>query len=301
MLHISVGDIKWGRDVGRVSSFMHKRYQRSRVCVCVWKRCQEGGEEWVKGRGEEWTQRGRREGKRSEILSGSPAREEQQQQSEHLNRIGYRRWMEIREYMLTTARGQDEEGFLLILFGAANKQSTSENTYIWYIYKTPIHIYQIMPVFKEAAAGEGLNWQENWKTNLQRLLESCCILRFFLTFFPRESKQGKNVEKERGHLKLASDFKVICKELLLHAVLLFPQRLPLKTGYFFAPSATLLFACRISTSLCRPWGVGLVLLQPGLSRSALPKVQRAIHRLPEPPLIFPQQLHLGLRGKCEVS
>lgn len=34
------------------------------------------------------------------------------------------------EYTPTAAPGRDEEGILLILFGAPNKQSTSENTYI---------------------------------------------------------------------------------------------------------------------------------------------------------------------------
>lgn len=53
-------------------------------------------------------------------------------------------------------------GFFCTFPGASHKQSTSENTYMWYIYKTPIHIYQIMTVFKEAADGQGLNWQPGW-------------------------------------------------------------------------------------------------------------------------------------------
>ena len=162
-----------------------------------------------------------------EILSASPTREQQQrqqqqQQRQHHQRTGHRRtqqtWssQEIRKYPLMRKqqqRGKDgikkKEFYCFskrftLLFGASHKQSTSENTYIWYIYKIPIHIYQIMPVFKEAADGQGMNWQQNaskLEDNMQHLLKNCCILMLwdcFSHFFLLS--EGKTEIMQMGNL-----------------------------------------------------------------------------------------------------
>lgn len=170
-----------------------------------------------------------------------------------------------------------------LLVGASHKQSTSENTYIWYIYKIPIHIYQIMPVFKEAAAGQGLNWQQNkqtkkntWKISLKNC-RTLMLWDFFVHFFAQwEKKKTKKYHWCKWEIWKTGNWVVEAATATTTKSFCCRQSFTSKRGFFWkqdfyciffffchlpSVSRAYLAVCRISTCLRRPNGLWRALFQ----------------------------------------